>query len=379
MCAVIQVIAGAADDKPKIPIPQTARVCVLSNHHPSEITVNAKGELFGVENTDRCDGTAIRFELRGKKILVSSGSRRSETSFAVIRSGRIDLTFTKNGKSERRRYEGALEISPGTDELLAVNEVPFERYVHESAVAELGELVAALNGRARIELVRAMEIVIRSYLVREKRRHEGGNGGYQFCDLTHCVHYPGTVDGGAILSAGEMMYDGKAPVDALFHSTCGGVLAGVDSYWEGKHDGKTFRRGTDVYNDTMLCSQSPHAKWRVRIDRAKLSRIVDKDVSSIECEYKDGRVCALKCRNEYESFRIPISRFLSRAGRMFGWNVIKSNYFEVTAENGGWVFEGKGLGHGVGMCQYGAARLASLGKNAKEILAFYYPGSRLYP
>jgi len=39
--------------------------------------------------------------------------------------------------------------------------------------------------------------------------------------------------------------------------------------------------------------------------------------------------------------------------------------------------DGRGFGHGVGMCQYGAEYLAEHGKTAEEILRYYYPGVQL--
>ena len=43
----------------------------------------------------------------------------------------------------------------------------------------------------------------------------------------------------------------------------------------------------------------------------------------------------------------------------------------------GWQFEGRGLGHGVGMCQVGAYGMAQRGHDYREILAHYYRGSQL--
>ncbi|HEY1406964.1 MAG TPA: hypothetical protein VF857_10175, partial [Spirochaetota bacterium] len=352
----VNAISGEYD------FPATLRVRVLSNHHPSAVTIRAHGELFGVDGVNRTSGDSLRFVLKNGNVHLTFGGHMVETNFAVVRSSRIDLAFDSNGSPVSRRYEGALEISAADGELKVINEVPFERFVHESAVAELGELTGKLSAPQRHELVSAMEIVIRSFLLREGKRHDG----YQFCDLTHCVHFPGITDGGEILTKGMIIMDGKKPVDALFHSTCGGLLAPSDSYWEGEHDGVTFRKGADSLDGEVLCEQSPHAQWRRFVDINVMRQIIGKDADTIECERKDGRVSALLCKNHDVRFRIPISRFLSRAGRQLGWNAIKSNYFDVQKTNGGWVFTGKGLGHGVGLCQYGAARLAQKGKTARE-------------
>ncbi|HNX57448.1 MAG TPA: SpoIID/LytB domain-containing protein, partial [Spirochaetota bacterium] len=187
-------------------IPRSVRVSILSNHQVSEVVVRAEGGLFGVSDASQCDGRRMTFMLKNGNVEVVWSGGKTRTSFAVIRSDTIELTFAKNGKRERRIYRGEVEISPAKGELLIINETLLECYVHESAVAELGELPSKLNVSARRELLASMEIVIRSYLVSEARRHEGG---YQFCDLTHCVHFPGVTDGGASLSAGVLLLDGS--------------------------------------------------------------------------------------------------------------------------------------------------------------------------
>jgi stage II sporulation protein D len=66
---------------------------------------------------------------------------------------------------------------------------------------------------------------------------------------------------------------------------------------------------------------------------------------------------------------------------LFGFAHIRSPLFSIGPEPGGagFVLEGHGWGHGVGMCQWGAAELARRGLSAPEILAYYYPGIELVP
>ena len=61
--------------------------------------------------------------------------------------------------------------------------------------------------------------------------------------------------------------------------------------------------------------------------------------------------------------------------KMLGWSRLPSTNFEVTRDNGNFVFEGKGYGHGVGLCQWSALQMARDGKSYKEILSYFYPGT----
>ena len=62
-------------------------------------------------------------------------------------------------------------------------------------------------------------------------------------------------------------------------------------------------------------------------------------------------------------------------GRALGWDRVRSDAYEIGVRNGALVFDGRGHGHGVGLCQEGATEMAGEGKNAGEIVAFYFPGT----
>ena len=63
--------------------------------------------------------------------------------------------------------------------------------------------------------------------------------------------------------------------------------------------------------------------------------------------------------------------------RQWGWSAIPSSDFKVTGDSAGWQLEGRSVGHGVGMCQHGAAGMAASGAGFREILAYYYPNTTL--
>jgi stage II sporulation protein D len=62
-------------------------------------------------------------------------------------------------------------------------------------------------------------------------------------------------------------------------------------------------------------------------------------------------------------------------GRALGWNLVRSDAYELAVRNGTLVFDGHGHGHGVGLCQAGAKEMAVEGKSARDILEFYFPGT----
>jgi stage II sporulation protein D len=66
-----------------------------------------------------------------------------------------------------------------------------------------------------------------------------------------------------------------------------------------------------------------------------------------------------------------------RLRREAGYARVKSLWMEIVPVGGGWLFMGNGYGHGVGMCQWGANGMAKWGAEYPEILARYYPQTRI--
>jgi stage II sporulation protein D len=74
---------------------------------------------------------------------------------------------------------------------------------------------------------------------------------------------------------------------------------------------------------------------------------------------------------------VPGVAFRSAVGRHIGWERLKSNLYEVSDRGDRLSFHGRGLGHGVGLCQIGAEIMGEEGRSYREILTFYYPGTKL--
>lgn len=358
-------------------LPETVRIRILNAQHPSVLRINiADGRIFVPEGSSRMSGCII--------VEATDGNLRY---YAADTSGKIDtiriessaIRISGFGKpDESRLYTGAVEVYTDKNELLLVNESPLEQYVHGAALSETGDLLKADPSAAEgwnKELLAAMKICIRSFIIANGRRHEDRR--YGFCDLTHCVHFAGITDDGSSYAPGTVLLDArKRPLSAFFNSTCGGHLTDPSVYWPGRPDDR-YRTGDDTSNGDFLCKDSPHFIWKMFVSRDQISSICGCDVVDVRAEYKNERVTELVCETSGEKKTVSVSRFMSEAGRLLGWNRVKSNDFTVIKIKGGFVFEGRGLGHGVGLCQYGARALAKKGWNYSRILKFYYPGSTL--
>ena len=89
-----------------------------------------------------------------------------------------------------------------------------------------------------------------------------------------------------------------------------------------------------------------------------------------------GRVDELKLEG-LSPDAIAATDFRTLVGRVLGWHLIKSTDFTVHRRSGGFYFEGRGFGHGVGLCVLGSVRRAARGDSASDILKAYFPGLKI--
>ena len=149
-------------------------------------------------------------------------------------------------------------------------------------------------------------------------------------------------------------------------------------YLQGVRDGKN-----------PYCSQSEHMRWRFGVEseelcarlREKFPRLGEADKGesctiSIEKTGSGGWVSQVAIRGK-TVIRLAGDRFHMMMGRLYGWSRFKSARFALESRGTRLVFHGRGLGHGVGMCQHGAMGMEGEGADFIEILKHYFPGTRL--
>ena len=68
---------------------------------------------------------------------------------------------------------------------------------------------------------------------------------------------------------------------------------------------------------------------------------------------------------------------LNKCRALLGYNIIRSGNFTIKKDSSHILFEGRGWGHGAGLCQQGANQMAKLGKSYKKIVRFYFPSTRI--
>lgn len=228
------------------------------------------------------------------------------------------------------------------------------------------------SGPAALE---ALAIAIRTYAIGNLGRHRAD--GFDLCDSTHCqvtrAARPET-EAAAQATAGQLLlYQGK-PATVYYSASCGGRTELPSAVWPGAEDvpylpsqpddgcgdGQPWRSEIAL-NDLRRAFQSAGYKGTLR-DLKVLSRDSSGRVSRLGLEGLTPNEAS------GQDLRVAL-------GGTIGWTHIRSALFDVRRERDSFRFEGKGYGHGVGMCVIGSAKLADRGETAEAILKRYYPGT----
>ena len=185
-----------------------------------------------------------------------------------------------------------------------------------------------------------------------------------------------------------MMYNGEF-ITAYYHSTCGGVSETMDT-WE-KPNLPYLKSKPDLRPDgTPWCRESSYSKWErsfesdeliklfvqnAKDSKAKISPFKKLKDIVVKDQLKSGRILTLTVTTDVETFEVRGDkvRWLFRKDG----TILPSSFFTVKKDGTKWILEGKGFGHGVGMCQMGVRARAQAGQSYIEILSHYYPGITL--
>jgi len=314
-----------------------------------------------------------------------------------------------DSKENARPYRGKFEIIIENKRLVAINVVKMEEYL-------LGVVPAEMPPIWHIEALKAQSVAARSYAY-----YNLGRFDYRKFDLADTVisqAYAGVyaemeaTTNAVVDTEGEVLtYKGNL-ANALYHSTCGGNTASAaDIFGKGPPDKFVIwskERGNigivaEVYNpkgdvpyltgtddespwDYDYCKDSLFYQWQrtYTMDqlRAALGNSIHTDpgkqLSSITITSADpsGWVQYVFISGETDhtarasEFRLALNKYLEN-------NALPSANFEIKYSGGSYIFSGKGFGHGVGMCQWGAKGRADDGVGYVNILIHYYPGCEI--
>ena len=236
---------------------------------------------------------------------------------------------------------------------------------------------AALNGEAGVftspAALEAMAIAIRTFARVNAGRHRAE--GYDFCDTTHCQRLlrgpaPTRVRAAVEATQGLILWARGRPAEVFFHRNCGGMTEDAGAIWPG-----ASRTWLPVQSDETCARLGPR-DWTARIALTELARALGRPqirALRVASRTRSGRVATLWS----DVGPLDAEQVHLAVGRALGWQYLKSRLYDVHIEGTEAVFTGRGSGHGVGLCQDGAEARGHASQTAEQILAFYFPGTRV--
>lgn len=265
-----------------------------------------------------------------------------------------------------RLYQDNMLVDVEQGNLKCVNEIELDNYIGGVVQAESGRL-------SHPEFYKVQTILARTFALAHIQKH--ALEGFSLCDHTHCQAYFGKPTELNIIKSvfetkNKIVVDENLNlIEAAFHSNSGGQTLNSEDVWGSK---LSYLRSV---NDTFSLKM-PNAKWERKIAKDDwLSYLKIKHNYPIDDE--DAKLLAFNFKQDtrkpfLESNNIKVPLKIVRTDFQ-----LKSTYFSIMPKGDSLIFKGKGFGHGVGMCQEGAMRMAKLGYTYLDILNFYYQNTQL--
>lgn len=284
------------------------------------------------------------------------------------------------------RMPASIRIGVRDGNRLTIRKVPVEEYVEATV---LSEFAPPSGDSAVIERMLEIQSVIgRTYALAHLGRHAAE--GYDLCSTTHCQLYepsrlhtsrwsPLAIEA-VHQTTGRVLWFDAAPASALFHADCGGHTSRADDVWSG--NGRPYL--VSIADDGP--AENAHARWKYEATRAAVLRALNADprtrvgarLDSLQVLERDGAGRAERIALHGTSERIVRGEELREVLSMaFGARAVRSTWFTVERRGQSFVFEGRGFGHGVGLCQAGALARLRAGQKLPAILQTYFPGTKI--
>ncbi len=326
-------------------------------------------------------------------------------------------------KTIRTLHDGKIESfsDSATPTITLVETLPIERYL-ESVVS------SEMNPEAPGEFLKAHAIVARSWLLGKIMRCHGidaDNGRirkrdiivdwtdteahdrFEVCSSDHCQRFEGIGDTDSRIkeivkeTEGMFLADKTGmPADARFSKCCGGHTELFSTCWQNT-DYQYLTAHEDPYCDlsqmdpdkrnaflrTILkdydVETADYMDWKRTVMKKDVSRHLREkfgidigDVTDVGIQKRGPSRRIITIRINGSKGSIVVGKELM-VRRLFSDSHLHSSAFKIEQTPEAFILRGKGWGHGVGMCQIGAANMARLGHTCRDILRFYYPNTSI--
>lgn len=360
------VLAGNAVEAASLE--PTIRVAVANEQGAVTVEADAGGAISVTDTSSR------PLSRGGVATIVASQSGlrvngRPTASKEVVIQSRAE-TFHIGARS----FRGELKAVQNGNRILIIDEVPIETYL-------VGLIDSEISASWPAEAIKAQAVAARTYAMNqtERTRRARPDSSYDIESTMMDQVYDGAHREEAhvykIVEAtrGQVLEKNGVLIPAFYHSCCGGLTEYAHNVWANAE-------GPPPVED-HFCERSPKRNWSYKLTRAEFQKILGANNVPV------GSITSITTVPFFDSPRVDTAIIETTSGtqnvkatdlrKFLGYANLKSTWFEVSLAGKDVVFTGRGYGHGVGMCQWGAKGMADEGHAYTEILKFYYPDAEL--
>ena len=355
--------------------PPNIRVLLHNNIKEIQIEIN---QPYSISDLESDEVLADRGNLKKSILYLKSGDFRTRPlssesthnapSTFIKANGNVSI-FTSKGfvKLRKSKYCGKLILIPKEDGRFSIlEEIGIEEYL--PGVVE-GEMPMMWNDDA----LQAQVIAVRTYVIYKTKIKTNALYHINKLDLAYKGSYMNQAKTKEIVNKTRgtvMVYDWKL-FPGYFHSTCGGHTEDINLVF----NLKSIPPLSGV--DCGYCSNSKYYHWKKRLGRNEIQNKLNatkskvKRIRNILTEQigPGGHCSTIKIEHTGGTKRVNANDFRL----IIGPNNLRSTSFSIKNSGSTFVFEGRGWGHGVGLCQYGTQNMAKSGFRWYDILRYYYP------
>ena len=298
-------------------------------------------------------GDSLKVMLKGTQSFYSTKLEFKGKSF--INSINIRKT---NGTLRNRKYDDDLFIEAKDGKIIFTNHVELEHYVAGVVQGESG------SSSSQIEYFFVQAIISRTYALVNYLKHK--DEGFNLCDGVHCQYYLGRNTNADISRAvartqGSVIVDKeKKMISAAFHSNCGGQTVNSEDIW-------TIPTSYLKSIQDSFCLEQSNARWQKKIAIESYNAFLSKyEAQPLVNKKQQGQYIVQQAtRKVKDSYSIPLKDYRQYFN-------LRSTWFDMQVDGDSLLLQGKGYGHGVGLCQQGAIEMIQRGYSYQEVIEHYY-------
>ena len=296
-------------------------------------------------------------------------------------------------------YHGSLEVFESEGGMVVVNEVELEEYLCSVVPSEM-------PASYEKEALKAQAICARSYAFNQMKEMSYPEYGAHVDDSVSFQVYNNSeaqtsTNEAVFETAGEMLWYGDDVAKTYFYSTSSGNSTSIEAWGTKLVDANQYLRGVSVTDIDGKDYEENLAwyKWNAVIPENIMKKLIKKnaekeigELKGIEITKKGqgGVVLGIEVKGTKETIVVETENRIRKMLGGEGYKITKqdgsvinsmqmlpSAFFSLEKIGDSYIISGGGYGHGIGMSQNGANELAKSGKDYKQILVFFYPGTKV--